>query len=71
MPDRHQITNRKKWIKEENKNAISCYLKATKESKQRFRKQMHNLWNGMEMFEIEEQHLACQVHNIFINRRHT
>ena len=28
---------------------------------------MHNLWNEMGMFEIEEQHFACQVHSIFKN----
>ena len=28
---------------------------------------MHNLWNEMRMFEIEEQHLACQVRSIFKN----
>ena len=32
---------------------------------------MHNLWNEMEMFEIEEQHLACQVRSIFKNKRLT
>ena len=32
---------------------------------------MHNLWNEMEMFEIEEQHLACQVRSIFKNNRLT
>ena len=28
---------------------------------------MHNLWNEVGMFEIEEQHLACQVRSIFKN----
>ena len=36
-PSRHQNIARKRWTKEENKNAISCYLKARKESKQRYR----------------------------------
>ena len=70
-PGRHQITARKKWTKEENKTAISCYLKATKESKRGYRKRMHNLWNEMGMFEIEDQHLACQVRSIFKNSRLT
>ena len=39
---RHQITTRKRWTKEENKTAISCYLKATKESKRGYRKRMYN-----------------------------
>ena len=64
---RHQITARKKWTKEENKTATSCYLKATKESKRGYRKRMHNPWNEMGMFEIEEQHLACQVRSLFKN----
>ena len=30
---------------------------------------MHNLWNEIEIFEVEMQHLACQVRSIFkINR---
>ena len=37
-PGRHQNTAGKRWIKEENKTAISCYLKATKESKRGYRK---------------------------------
>ena len=41
-PGRHQITARKRWTKEENKTAISCYLKATKESKRGYRKRMYN-----------------------------
>ena len=41
-PERHQITARKRWTKEENKTAISCYLKATKESKRGYRKRMYN-----------------------------
>ena len=32
---------------------------------------MNNLWNEMGMFEIEEQHLACQVRSIFKNKRLT
>ena len=44
---------------------LSCYLKAMKELKKGYRERMHNLWNEMRMFEIEEQHLACQVRNIF------
>ena len=67
----HQNIARKKWTKEENKTAISCYLKVTKESKQGYRKRMYNLWNEMEMLEIEEQHLVCQVCSIFKKNRLT
>ena len=70
-PGRHQITVRKKLKKEENKTAISCYLKATKESKRGYRKRVHNLWNEIEIFEVEVQHLACQVRSIFKNNRLT
>ena len=70
-PGCHQISARKKWKKEENKAAISCYLKATKESRREYRKRMHNLWNEMGMFEIEEQYLACQICSIFNNKRFT
>ena len=66
---RHQNTARKKWKREENKTAISCYLKATNESKQGYRRRMYNLWNEIGMFEIEEEHLACQVRSIFKNKR--
>ena len=68
---RHQITATKKWTKEENKAVIFFYLKATKESKQGYKKRMHNLWNETGMFEIEEQHLADQVRSIFKNNRLT
>ena len=70
-PGLHQITARNKWTKEENKTAIFCHLKATKESKRGYRKRMYNLWNEKEMFEIEEQHLACQVRSIFKNKKLT
>ena len=62
-------TARKRWTKEENKTAISCYLNAMEEIKQGHRKRMYNLWNDMGMFEIEGQHLACQVRSIFKNNR--
>ena len=68
-PGRNQTTTRKKWTKEENKTAISCYLKATKESKRGYRKQIHNLWNEIGMFENAEQQLACQAGSIFKNNR--
>ena len=32
---------------------------------------MHNLWNEIGMFEIEEQNLACEVRSIFKNNRLT
>ena len=37
-PGRYQITARKKWTKEENKTAISCYLKTKNENKWVYRK---------------------------------
>ena len=66
---RHQNTARKKWTKEENKAALSCYLKAMKKGKRGYRKRMYNLWNEMGMFEIEDQHIACEVRSIFKNKR--
>ena len=36
-----------------------------KESKQGYRKRMHNIWNEVGLFEIEKEHLACQVRSIF------
>ena len=50
---------------------ISCDLKATKETKQGYRKQTYDLWNAMGMSEIEEQHLAGQNRSIFKNKRLT
>ena len=35
-PHHHQITARMKWKKQENKTAISCYLKATKQKRHNF-----------------------------------
>ena len=46
-------------------------LKATKQSKRGYKKRMHKLWNDIGMFEIEEQHLACQVRSNFKNNRLT
>ena len=68
---RHQNTARKRWTKEETKTAISCYLKATKESKRGYRKRKYDLLNESGMFEIEQQHLACQVRSIFKIKRLT
>ena len=70
-PSRYQITVAKKWTKEETKTAISCYLKATKESKGGYRKRMHNLLNEIEIFEIEEQHVERKVLSVFKNNRLT
>ena len=42
-----------------------------KESKQKYRKRMYDLWNEMGMFEIKEQNLAWQVWSIFENKRLT
>ena len=70
-PGRHQNTARKRWTKNENKTAISCYLKATKESKRGYRKRMYDLWNEMGISEIKKQHLASQIRSIFKNKRLT
>ena len=67
-PGHYENTARKRWTKEENKTAISCYLKATEESKGGYRKRMYDLWNEMGMFEIEEHHIACQIRSIFKNK---
>ena len=42
---RHPITAGKRWTKEENKTAISCYQKATKESNRGHRKRGYNKRN--------------------------
>ena len=70
-PSRDQYTVVKKWTKEETKTAISCYLKATKESKGGYKKQMHNLLNEIEIFEIEKQHVERKVLSVFKNNRLT
>ena len=57
--------------KEENKTVISCYIEASKEIRQGYRKEMYGLWIEMGVSEIEEQHLACQVCSIFNNKRLT
>ena len=59
-PDRHKTTARKKWT-EDNKFAITCYLKANEDDQRGCRKRMHQYWIQECRFEIQEQHLACQV----------
>ena len=65
------FTARKRSTKEENKTPISGYLKATKESKRGYRKRMYDLWNEMEMSEIEDYLHACHARIIFKNKRFT
>ena len=68
-PGRHQTTARKKWTKEDNKFAITCYLKVKKEVHSGYRKQMRQYWIEEGRFEIEEQHQACQVRSILKTKK--
>ena len=43
-PGRHQTSARKKWTKEDNKFAITCYLKVKEEGQSVYRKRMHQYW---------------------------
>ena len=43
-PRPHQTDARKKWTKEDNKFAITCYLKAKMEGQRGYRTQMHQYW---------------------------
>ena len=63
-PGRHPATARRKWLKEDNKMAILCYLQPKKGPNIGFRKRMHQYWKDYGLFELEEQHLACQVRSI-------
>ena len=63
-PDRHQNTTRKKWRIEDNKFAITCYIKVKEEDERGYRKRMHQYWIVEGRFDIEEQHLAYQVRSI-------
>ena len=60
-PGCYQTTARKKWTKEDNKFAMTCYLKVKEESQRVYRKRMHQYWIEEGRFDIEEQHLTCQV----------
>ena len=75
MPDRcpvckqcgsgcHPATARRKWSEQDNKMAILCYLQATERPNIGYRKRMHQSWKDYGLFELEEQHLACQVRSI-------
>ena len=68
-PSHHQTTARKKWTKEDNKFAITCYLKAIEESQRGYRKWIHRYWIEEGRFEIEEQHLTCQVRSILKTKK--
>ena len=43
-PGRYQTTARTKSTKEDNKFAITCYLKAKDEGQRGYRKQMYQYW---------------------------
>ena len=47
------------------RNGQKRKTKQRKKRKRGYRKQIHNLWKEMGMFEIEEQHIACQVRSLF------
>ena len=44
--------------------AILCYLQVKEGPNIGYRKIMYQHWKGLGLFELEEQHLACQVRNI-------
>ena len=44
--------------------AVLCYLKAKEGPNIGYRKRMHQYWKDYGLFELEEQHLACQVRSI-------
>ena len=63
-PGRHPVTAHRKWSKEDNKMAILRYLQGKKGPNIGYRMRMHQYWKDYELFELEEQHLACQVRSI-------
>ena len=44
--------------------AILCYLQAKEGPNIGYRKRMHQYWKEYGLFDLEEQHLACQVRSI-------
>ena len=58
---RHPATARRKWPKEDNKMTILCYLQAKEGPNIGYRKRRHQYWKGYRLFQLEEQHLTCQV----------
>ena len=63
-PSRHLATARRKRSKEDNKMAILCYLQAKEGPNIGYRKRMRQYWKDYGLFELEEQHLACQFRSI-------
>ena len=63
-PGCHAATARKKWSKKDNKMAILCYLQAKEGQNIGYRKRIHQHCKDYGLFELEEQHLACQVRSI-------
>ena len=49
--------------------AISCYLQAKEGPNVSYGKIMHQYWKNYGLFELEEQHLACQVRSILKTRK--
>ena len=60
----HPVTARRKYSKEDNKMAMSRYLQAKEGLNIGYRKRTHKYWKDYGLFELEEQHLACQVRSI-------
>ena len=57
-------TARIKWSKEDNKMAMLCYFQVKEGPNIGYRKKMHQYWKDCGLFELEGQHLACQVRSI-------
>ena len=51
---RQQATTRKRLTKEENEQAIVCYLKAQMDGKRGYRQRMHKEWKKFGMFDISQ-----------------
>ena len=63
-PGHHPATACRKSSKEDKKMAILCYFQATEGPNIGYRKRMHQYWKDYGLFELEEQHLECQVRSI-------
>ena len=57
-------TARMKWSKEDNKMAMLCYFQVKEGPNIGYRKKMHQYWKDCGLFELEGQHLACQVRSV-------
>ena len=63
-PGRHPATAGRRWSKEHNKMAILWDWQAKEEPNIGSRKRMHQYWKDYGLFELEEQHFACQFRSI-------